>query len=883
MPFEPQFSWESTDMVLQYRPCGGGEHLASTPVRVVQERTSSNVARSLINDNAIPVYLEPLFMSALDTLISHAHVLEEDAQINLDQPQEELMRHVNEWVDVFARHRAAYSTRVEPVFLKAFQTIVNNPVSSDVFDTLLQLEEEYAQAVKEICQSMNEDIQKLENVQVSEAMQRGVVEGSREFHELAIQQVDDLTMLRATWDSQLEDLYMHQRQEYRDFVVKIYEEMLERANSNAEKLHEQHQLTSFENSIGDMIIFKAINRFEKRPSKEILNIVSKNENMLKQNFNFQPSLPQPALRSENEAIQSSAQPTSFKLKKTNDSEDILHNSPDSIANSLVLQSQNDNCYTETAELSQSILSPSFDTIPDITVQSQAVDATYTSNAPVIENTQEPAINNAEKELSEMGFELNQIRAALEITEKDTERAIILLLENPRLVREHMRAKETLACEAATRKHADHEVPALRMRGSNSLLNLKGMDKDIPNPLSFLMAASTSQAEVDTTTSVKDQRVELGIRTLNKSRHKSEQSLSGKRSFSFTRQLFQGGQSNSSTDGVYGPFSTSNQDRSNSISKPGALTLNRVGSFFEKAMDAFRMDDEQKVQEPEEAQVDMSESFTIYFGTQVRLMFSVMLQTYCDHTSDLASNSAQELALHAQMCSALYSQSVSGMILLLRSSDFANYSHGTTANKELIQKCKMSTEFHFDSIERQLESISDGLPCDEAGVPILQEGDFFVTKHSNLPSAHVVFHLIYDDSELAMKSDLSSRSPLIAGYRAILQTAQLCNVHNLIIPIFLLPDSQIIQPYPHTTRPSVSTWKPKLPDSILIKRAEVVLRHTKGLLTEQTRLLKHLGGSLSAKVDKYSRSLVFRMPNDLPHVQTVFADIREKLTVVFRTS
>ncbi|KAJ1339966.1 hypothetical protein BSLG_005401 [Batrachochytrium salamandrivorans] len=316
-------------------------------------------------------------------------------------------------------------------------------------------------------------------------------------------------------------------------------------------------------------------------------------------------------------------------------------------------------------------------------------------------------------------------------------------------------------------------------------------------------------------------------------------------------------------------------------------------------------------------MDLSESFTIYFGLQVRVMFSVMLHTVKSNEVFLSSSdSVQEMALQAQMYSALYSQSISGVILLLRASDFRLTHKGGQPIKvckvlpsiehylstysymyppfsthlsmrffiEFIQKCKMSTEFHFNSIEDQLATIANGLPCD-------QDGDFFVTTHSNIPSAHTAFHLIYDDSDI--KKELNSQSPLIAGYRAILQTAQLCNVHNLTIPIFLLPESELVSGFEGTDaiisssgkggRPSHLPIKTKLENPILVKRAEAVLKHTKGLLTEQTRMLKHLGGSLSPKMDKYSRSLVFQIPHRLPHLQNVFSDVRGRLTDIFRTS
>jgi hypothetical protein len=59
---------------------------------------------------------------------------------------------------------------------------------------------------------------------------------------------------------------------------------------------------------------------------------------------------------------------------------------------------------------------------------------------------------------------------------------------------------------------------------------------------------------------------------------------------------------------------------------------------------------------------------------------------------------------------------------------------------LFERCQQSTEFHFTDIETQLTTIEHDFIHSENG---LQEGSFFITKHSNLPSTQVVFHLIID--------------------------------------------------------------------------------------------------------------------------------------------
>ena len=59
---------------------------------------------------------------------------------------------------------------------------------------------------------------------------------------------------------------------------------------------------------------------------------------------------------------------------------------------------------------------------------------------------------------------------------------------------------------------------------------------------------------------------------------------------------------------------------------------------------------------------------------------------------------------------------------------------------MFERCQHSTEFHFPDIESQLTTVEQ----DFARKPdSLQEGSFFVTRHSNLPLTQVIFHLVID--------------------------------------------------------------------------------------------------------------------------------------------
>ncbi|KAJ3216156.1 hypothetical protein HDU67_009883 [Dinochytrium kinnereticum] len=207
--------------------------------------------------------------------------------------------------------------------------------------------------------------------------------------------------------------------------------------------------------------------------------------------------------------------------------------------------------------------------------------------------------------------------------------------------------------------------------------------------------------------------------------------------------------------------------------------------------------------------------------------------------------------------------------MLEARDFKKYSLGKSANRAFMQKCKRSTEFHFEDIETQLSRIEDQFEKNEDGEPIVEEGDFFITKHSNIPQIHLIFHLVIGEDW-----DLTSRSAVINGYRSILRVAYKCDVNHITAPLLLLPESE--QDAKNVTPNTLS-----ISETTIYKRAEMVLKSTKGLITENSRASKHAGDS--SGMDKHVRSFQFLLPPNIPRHVACFSMVREKLAEVFKTS
>ncbi|KAL6636433.1 hypothetical protein U3516DRAFT_774260 [Neocallimastix sp. 'constans'] len=271
---------------------------------------------------------------------------------------------------------------------------------------------------------------------------------------------------------------------------------------------------------------------------------------------------------------------------------------------------------------------------------------------------------------------------------------------------------------------------------------------------------------------------------------------------------------------------------------------------------------------------LSESFTIYHGNQVRMMYNIriMVQNF-ENLLRIPKNNEQQLAYFAKTATSLYSDNINGIIVLLTPSDWPKYAMGESANKTLIQQCKRTTEFHFDNIEKQLITIEKSLPKKD-GKPVLNEGDFFVTCHSNLSLIHVVFHLIVSD-KYNISKELISKSKCIKGYKNILSYAHKYDINNLTIPLIILPNEQINDLIEKSKRNKIISFK----DSILNQYIEVLLKHTKVYMDESSRMIKYSFDS-SGK-EKNSRTLQFILPKIID--TDSFYNVVDQITKIFKAS
>ncbi|RIA85821.1 hypothetical protein C1645_830227, partial [Glomus cerebriforme] len=259
-----------------------------------------------------------------------------------------------------------------------------------------------------------------------------------------------------------------------------------------------------------------------------------------------------------------------------------------------------------------------------------------------------------------------------------------------------------------------------------------------------------------------------------------------------------------------------------------------------------------------------ESFTISLGNQVKVTHNLrLLVSDMDELLKSSNDPARNMAYIAQTAADLYSQNLTAIILLLTPKDWPQYKLGKSANKEFFERCKESTEFHFDEVETQLKAIEKDYPIDGSDGPSLREGDFFITRHSNLPLVHVVFHLVID-FESIQESELTNRSRVIDGLRNILRTVNRFDITTISLPFLMLPSN--VDAF------SDSNFDEKL----LYRRGELILKCTKGSMIDNSRSSKHV-----TEKENDTKTVSFLLPKTANEQQ--FHEFRDLLTMIFRAS
>uniref|UniRef100_A0A3P9ISH8 Chromosome 12 open reading frame 4 n=1 Tax=Oryzias latipes TaxID=8090 RepID=A0A3P9ISH8_ORYLA len=273
----------------------------------------------------------------------------------------------------------------------------------------------------------------------------------------------------------------------------------------------------------------------------------------------------------------------------------------------------------------------------------------------------------------------------------------------------------------------------------------------------------------------------------------------------------------------------------------------------------------------EEQPQLEESFTIHLGAQLKTMHNLRLVRaevldFCKHRR-YGSSGAKLRRLQTAL--SLYSSSLCGLVLLV--DNRVNSYSGI--KRDFATVAKECTDFHFLSLEEQLEEVQQVVLYARAqrsskhkDQPEIQRnggdeknktfernssnilpGEFYITRHSNLSEAHVVFHMCVDDN--VRSGNITARDPAIMGLRNILKVCCTHDITTITIPLLLVHDMSEEMTIP---------W--------CLKRAELVFKCVKGFMMEMASWDGGISRTVQFVVPKsISEEMFYQLSNMLPQI------------------
>ncbi|KAI6187959.1 hypothetical protein M3Y98_00302000 [Aphelenchoides besseyi] len=254
-----------------------------------------------------------------------------------------------------------------------------------------------------------------------------------------------------------------------------------------------------------------------------------------------------------------------------------------------------------------------------------------------------------------------------------------------------------------------------------------------------------------------------------------------------------------------------------------------------------------------------ESFTIYIGSQLKTMHNARIMQ-CSRLTDICHQSIgneinQDIynSQRLRLLMSLYGRDLSAAVILVGRDPL----HHIVSQTHFFRLCEHSVELHFDSLSEQLKNIAKTvhkMNCDRKNANPMQQtfdqlnsvgddelfkpGDVYITCHSNLSLAQIVFHLVADKS--LETGDISSRHPCINGLRNCVRLVPRNAIQTLSFPLFLVDD-----------------MKANMTVQWCLNRAELVFKCMKGFLMEicSSNANSTANVNLSAKTVHYNVNFV----------------------------
>lgn len=229
------------------------ESTLRVPVTIPAGQSASDLTGRLMFEHSLPCYIETELCSKLEDFI-----LKETDKLNDENATEAIDRiHKGEvnidkladiWGQAFTQEVKEFAKPEEVSKEQIFSEVYHSLIHSPALETLLNLEHTYALTMDDLIQQRDKDLKHLDASQQDEMQEavRHLGKGytDEQVNVLAQRNFENLQMLEGKWAAELSNQQEIQRREYRDWVMKVYEDTKSTGSGTTKYMQRLRTMTS---------------------------------------------------------------------------------------------------------------------------------------------------------------------------------------------------------------------------------------------------------------------------------------------------------------------------------------------------------------------------------------------------------------------------------------------------------------------------------------------------------------------------------------------------------------------------------------------------------------------------------------------------------------
>lgn len=215
-----KFTFQSKDLV----------STLEVPVPIPLKQPLSDFIGQLVNAHNLPCYIEEELKEKLDAFVwKHTQEMYDN---NVHKKIEQIKKAdqtaidslVNKWSKAFTQEVKSYAKEEAETQEEKFSKVYHSLIHSPALDTLLNLEHTYSLTVEDLLKQRDADLQHLQLRQREEMDEAVKTYSNEEINELAQNHFDQMQMIESKWTKELCNLKDTQKQEFREWVIKVHED-----------------------------------------------------------------------------------------------------------------------------------------------------------------------------------------------------------------------------------------------------------------------------------------------------------------------------------------------------------------------------------------------------------------------------------------------------------------------------------------------------------------------------------------------------------------------------------------------------------------------------------------------------------------------------------